>query len=194
MGTENIPDPCGGGCCGTPGCVGCQCSPFVVPSNVKITVATRHEITDYNTFPFTHITEIFSSVYTPLATDPTSPCSVGLSPMSAAVTNSIGLAYGTSASLLLASALGLCNINSSSFAPSIFQYTVAYTYRSGHPKSELINGFTGGVPSTPSTSCNPDGTWVITVTFSDQVFDYSSGGTDNYASVIGITVTIECLP
>lgn len=193
MGVETIADPCGGDCC-TEGCTDCQCVPFVKPTSVKITIATLHEIYDYDTLPATYYYETFSSVFSPVALDVSGdPCAIHITFLSP-ITNTLGTALGTTAKLAINSpGFGLCNINDIILHafPFSFEYTVSYTYRAGAPKSEVANGAT---VASIATSCNPDGTWVITFT-NGGGRDYSpiGGGFDNYVSTFTNTITIEPL-
>lgn len=196
MGVEVIPDPCSGGCCGTPGCVGCQCSPFVVPPNVKITIATLIEFVDGATFPPTRTNTTFTTTFTPLPTDAIAPCTGGILP-AALMTYHVGGTYNIDTSLeIFSPGLRLCNISTSDFL-GVFIYKITHEYRAGSPRTFTVNGtgppssdgFGGG--ATTSTSCNPDGTWVISVTII-WLIDYTFSL--NYQIVATNTITIECIP
>lgn len=189
MGVETIPDPCGGGCC-EPGCSGCQCAVFIVPANIKITVALSFELVDFSTFPFTTTTTTYSTVFSPIATDPTFGCLTGVSSMPGTLSYHNGGTYNMDTSLFIASpGLKLCNIDIPSFnrIPLSFDYAVRYDFRS----ASFTDHFHGNDVATVSTSCNPDGTWVITFTGS-QIWDHSSGY--NFNVYPTMTFTVEPIP
>lgn len=173
-----------------PTCPGCQCPSFVNPPTVKMTVALSFELADYTILPFTSTTTTYTSVFSPIATSESIGCAEGapaVSHMPSPMSYHNGGAYNMDTALnIISPGMAICNVTVDRLTafPFAFDFGVTYTFRS----TTFTDHFAGSSISSVATSCNPDGTWVVTFT---GYANWDHSATYNFFVSAVATFTVE---